>query len=65
MWQTFNTVNLTHIGFAPYENPEIAYALVIPHASLESSYKTNFATPIARRLVDKYFEIKQKIMRHP
>ena len=60
MWQTFNTVNLTHIGFAPYENPEIAYALVIPHASLESSYKTNFATPIARKLVDKYFEIKQK-----
>ncbi|WP_419959013.1 peptidoglycan D,D-transpeptidase FtsI family protein [Psychrobacillus sp. BM2] len=60
LWRTFDTVNLTHIGFAPYDNPEIAYALVIPHASLESSYKTNFSTPIARRLVDKYFEIKQK-----
>ncbi|KQL33637.1 penicillin-binding protein 2 [Psychrobacillus sp. FJAT-21963] len=60
LWQTFNTVNLTHVGFAPYDNPEIAYALVIPHASLESSYKTNFSTPLARRLVDKYFEIKQK-----
>ncbi|MEK5207264.1 penicillin-binding protein 2 [Psychrobacillus sp. FSL H8-0510] len=60
LWRRFNTVNLTHVGFAPYDNPEIAYALVIPHASLESSYKTNFSTPLARRLVDKYFEIKQK-----
>lgn len=56
----FATVNLTHVGFAPYENPEIAYALVIPQASLESTYKTNFSTPIAKRLVDKYFEIKKK-----
>ncbi|MEK4084576.1 peptidoglycan D,D-transpeptidase FtsI family protein [Psychrobacillus sp. FSL K6-1415] len=55
-----NTVNLTHVGFIPYDNPEIAYALVIPDASLESTYKTNFSTPIAKRLVDKYFEIKKK-----
>ncbi|GGA32154.1 peptidoglycan D,D-transpeptidase FtsI family protein [Psychrobacillus lasiicapitis] len=54
------TVNLTHIGFAPFDNPEIAYAIVVPQASIESSYKTNFVTPIARELVDKYFEIKQK-----
>lgn len=60
LWQTFHTVNLTHIGFAPYDNPEIAYALVIPDASLESSYKTNFSTVIAKELVDKYFEIKKK-----
>lgn len=60
LWQTFKTVNLTHVGFVPYDNPEIAYALVIPDASLESTYKTNSSTPIARRLVDKYFEIKQK-----
>ncbi|MFJ7826797.1 peptidoglycan D,D-transpeptidase FtsI family protein [Psychrobacillus sp. NPDC096623] len=60
LWRTFGTVNLTHVGFAPYDNPEIAYALVIPHASVESVYKTNYSTPIARRLVDKYFEIKQK-----
>lgn len=58
--QTVFTVNLTHVGFAPYDNPEIAYALVIPHAALESVYETNSSTPIARRLVDKYFEIKQK-----
>ncbi|ALC84961.1 penicillin-binding protein [Bacillus sp. FJAT-22090] len=58
--RNIRTVNLTHIGFAPYDNPEIAYALVIPHASLESSYKTNVSTGIARQLVDKYFEIQLK-----
>lgn len=56
----FKTVNLTHIGFAPFDNPEIAYALVIPQAALEADYKVNFSTPIARKLVDKYFEIQQK-----
>ena len=27
------TINLSHVGFAPYENPEIAYAVVIPNIS--------------------------------
>lgn len=57
---SFATVNLTHVGFAPFDNPEIAYAVLIPQASLESSYKTNFSTPFARELVDKYFEIQKK-----
>ncbi|TQR19537.1 peptidoglycan D,D-transpeptidase FtsI family protein [Psychrobacillus vulpis] len=56
----FSTVNLTHIGFAPYENPEIAYAVLIPWASLESDYKTNFSTALTRQLVDEYFKIQQK-----
>lgn len=34
--------------------------MLIPQASLESSYKTNFSTPFARELVDKYFEIQKK-----
>lgn len=58
--QSQRTVNLTHVGFAPYDNPEVAYAVVVPWASLESSYKTNFTTRLTRELVDKYFEIQQK-----
>ena len=34
--------------------------LLVPWASLETNYKTNFTTPLSRDLVDKYFEIKQK-----
>ena len=58
-WKT-DVLNLTHVGFAPYENPEIAYAVVIPWAT------TNFVTPlphankIARRSLDKYYELKAK-----
>lgn len=58
-WKT-DVLNLTHVGFAPYDNPEIAYAVVIPWAT------TNFVTPlphankIARRSLDKYFELKAK-----
>jgi cell division protein FtsI/penicillin-binding protein 2 len=58
--ESFGTVNLTHVGFAPFDNPEIAYAVIIPQASLEYVYKTNFSTPLARELVDKYFEIQEK-----
>lgn len=58
--ESFGTVNLTHVGFSPFDNPEIAYAVIIPQASLEYVYKTNFSTPLARELVDKYFEIQKK-----
>lgn len=55
-----NTINLTHVGFAPYENPEIAYAVVIPwvNTNLDPHYYQN--NVIARRSLDKYFELKAK-----
>ena len=31
--QGIPTINLSHVGFAPYENPEIAYAIIIPNIS--------------------------------
>ncbi|WP_155591568.1 peptidoglycan D,D-transpeptidase FtsI family protein [Lysinibacillus cavernae] len=55
-----NTINLTHVGFAPYDNPEIAYAVVIPwvNTNLNTHYAHN--NVIARRSLDKYFELKAK-----
>lgn len=58
--KSFGTVNLTHVGFAPFDNPEIAYAVIIPQASIESNYTSNFSTAFTRELVDKYFEIQKK-----
>lgn len=52
-------LTLTHVGFAPYENPEIAYAVVIPWATTTRGHLTN-NNVIARRSVDKYFELKAK-----
>jgi len=58
--KSFQTVNLTHIGFAPYDNPEIAYAIVVPWASEASVYESNYTSALAREVVDKYFEIQKK-----
>ena len=56
-----NTINLTHVGFAPFENPEISYAVVIPWVT--TNFKNNYLdnnNVIARRSLDKYFELKAK-----
>ncbi|MBD8522012.1 penicillin-binding protein 2 [Lysinibacillus sp. FSL R7-0073] len=55
-----NTINLTHVGFAPYENPEIAYAVVIPWATTNMNQHLVNNNLIARRSLDKYFELKAK-----
>ncbi|GLC88627.1 peptidoglycan D,D-transpeptidase FtsI family protein [Lysinibacillus piscis] len=55
-----DTINLTHVGFAPYENPEIAYAVVIPWADTNFSKHFTNNNDIARRAVDKYYELKAK-----
>ena len=44
------------IGFAPYENPEIAFAIIVENAGTGGSV----AAPIAREIVKKYFELKNQ-----
>ncbi|MGE7927315.1 peptidoglycan D,D-transpeptidase FtsI family protein [Lysinibacillus xylanilyticus] len=53
------TLTFTHVGFAPYENPEIAYAVVIPWATTGREHLPN-NNIIARDALDKYFELKAK-----
>ncbi|MGE7675841.1 peptidoglycan D,D-transpeptidase FtsI family protein [Lysinibacillus sp. NPDC094403] len=54
------TINLTHVGFAPYDKPEIAYAVVIPWATTNIEQHLVNNNVIAREAVDKYFELKEK-----
>ncbi|MFJ8090748.1 peptidoglycan D,D-transpeptidase FtsI family protein [Lysinibacillus sp. NPDC095746] len=54
-----DTLTFTHVGFAPYENPEIAYAVVIPWATTGREHLPN-NNIIARDALDKYFELKAK-----
>lgn len=56
----FDTVTLSHVGYAPYDNPQIAYSTMIPWASNADVYQTNSSTPLTRELVDAYFEIMEK-----
>ena len=58
-WGTY-TLTYTHVGFAPYENPEIAYAVVIPWASTNPSQPFSANSDIARKALDKYYELKEK-----
>ncbi|WP_107950183.1 peptidoglycan D,D-transpeptidase FtsI family protein [Lysinibacillus parviboronicapiens] len=55
-----NTTNLTHVGFAPYENPEIAYAVVIPWVTTNFKIYLDQNNEIAKRSLDKYYELKAK-----
>ena len=54
------SLTYTHVGFAPYENPEIAYAVVIPWASTNPKQPFSANSDIARKALDRYFELKEK-----
>ncbi|MEN3038145.1 MAG: penicillin-binding protein 2 [Candidatus Kryptonium sp.] len=44
------------IGFAPYENPEIAFAIIVENAGFGGAV----AAPIAKEIVKRYFELKNQ-----
>lgn len=54
------TLTLTHAGFAPYENPEVAYAVVIPWVTTNFTSYYDQNNQIAREVLDVYFELKEK-----
>lgn len=48
--------NITYVGYAPYENPEIAVAVVVPYLpQTNRSNQENMRA--ARRVFDAYFEV--------
>ena len=54
-----NTENLTLIGYAPYNEPEIAFAVVIPKLGTQSQqHSINHA--IGERIMDAYFDMKEE-----
>ncbi|MFP3919234.1 penicillin-binding transpeptidase domain-containing protein [Lysinibacillus telephonicus] len=55
-----NTINIAHVGFAPYDNPEVAYAVLIPWATTNFDSHLGEANEIAREMLDYYFELKEK-----
>lgn len=51
-------INLSFVGYAPYNNPEVAIAVVVPWAYQgKSGHSAN--TIIARRAMDAYFNLKK------
>lgn len=59
VWGT-QTISVAHVGFAPFENPEVAYAVLVPHVSTVSKGYAYPNNELAGAAVKKYFELKEK-----
>ncbi len=50
--------NTTLVGYAPYDNPEVAFSVVLPYSHLDKDPFVN--KTIAKRVMDKYFQLKKE-----
>ncbi|WP_100403938.1 peptidoglycan D,D-transpeptidase FtsI family protein [Bacillus sp. FJAT-42315] len=57
------TWNVTLAGYAPYDNPEVAFSVVVPWV-YEGKGKSSINNVIGRRILDKYFELKAERMKN-
>lgn len=55
-----SSINTSHVGFAPYDNPEVAFAVLIPYITTNPSQVPPASNEIGRAALDKYFELKKK-----
>ena len=53
------TINTTLVGYAPFDNPEIAMSVVVPWA-YQRGNNHNMSKEIGKEVMDKYFELKEK-----
>ena len=52
------TINLTLVGYAPFDNPEVAMAVVVPWAYQSGEHAMN--KDIGRKVMDAYFNLKKE-----
>ncbi|NLP50960.1 penicillin-binding protein 2 [Bacillus sp. RO1] len=55
-----DTLNFNLVGYAPYDNPEIAYAIMVPYASTDFSVTGGISTRIGDAVMDAYFSLKKE-----
>ncbi|MDF0727178.1 penicillin-binding protein 2 [Cytobacillus sp. S13-E01] len=56
----YNAYNVTLVGYAPNDNPEVAFSVVVPFAYDNYGDRHPINNIIGRRVLDKYFELKGK-----
>ncbi|WP_082233823.1 peptidoglycan D,D-transpeptidase FtsI family protein [Halobacillus massiliensis] len=54
----YETLNLTMVGYAPYDNPEVAFSVIVPFTGEDSN--TSINGYISRRILDAYFDLKEE-----
>ncbi|TFB24816.1 penicillin-binding protein 2 [Filobacillus milosensis] len=52
-----DTINLSLVGYAPHDKPEVAFALIVPHLEDTDPHINN---DIGRKILDAYFELKEE-----
>ncbi|MUV39629.1 Penicillin-binding protein 2B [Lentibacillus sp. JNUCC-1] len=52
-----DTINLALVGYAPYDDPEVAFALNVPNLGDDNESKINHS--IGTRIMDAYFDMKE------
>ncbi|HLS66547.1 MAG TPA: penicillin-binding protein 2 [Pseudogracilibacillus sp.] len=58
-YKAADTENLALVGYAPYDDPEVAFAVIIPNlGKMRGQYPINHE--IGKGLLDTYFELKEK-----
>ncbi|WP_339183682.1 penicillin-binding protein 2 [Oceanobacillus sp. FSL W7-1293] len=55
--ERFDLNNLTLVGYAPFDDPEIAFAVVVPHVGIGEGDQINLK--VGERVLDSYFEVKE------
>ncbi|WP_368504760.1 penicillin-binding transpeptidase domain-containing protein [Alkalihalophilus sp. As8PL] len=56
--QLKNGNNQIMVGYAPYDNPEVAFAIVVPDTVVDN--RANFAQSIGKKMLDEYFDLKEE-----
>ncbi|WP_017728333.1 peptidoglycan D,D-transpeptidase FtsI family protein [Halalkalibacterium ligniniphilum] len=54
-----NGNNQALVGYAPYDNPEVAFAIIVPYAKINQGRDAAIARRIGEGLLDTYFELKE------
>ncbi|WP_339285209.1 penicillin-binding protein 2 [Oceanobacillus sp. FSL K6-3682] len=56
--ERFDLNNLTLVGYAPFDDPEVAFAVVVPHVGIGEGNQINLKA--GERILDSYFDIKEE-----
>ncbi|WP_101844301.1 penicillin-binding protein 2 [Halobacillus sp. Marseille-P3879] len=54
----YETLNLTMVGYAPYDDPEVAFSVIVPFTGQDAD--TSINGEISRRILDAYFDLKEE-----
>lgn len=55
----YETINRSIVGYAPADDPEVAFAVMVPNIGINAKEDGNVSNRIAERILDTYFEMQE------